>query len=372
MLRFLVALVLLAAHGSAARADTTVLHADLICDQKRSVAIVRFALSYNDDPPHYAELPATVDGRLSSLPGTDRTDCRLSHGPDIRIRSGEKQAFAHGAGGADPPAFFSLWINHRKVLSKFEWKPGYDDSFNNKPWLVALAIRPQNLTFCYRNENKEAIACKQQPLNLNKYVIDAEEYPANSNPFPPVGTVLIDPKSYDIPACQRYLDAIRKDSSDPSIYPPFQSHLSASITWQRRQDFHSLSLLDGKFTNMGDRQIVVISGDSHYFDGDIFVLVPRQVSVDDVAAFFGGEDIEQDIEKSPPEGWTVISGGRLGLYPDVSLRYVHLVPEEIGDELFFFAYPTNNEKQPSGILLKPSPSSGFDSLCIFQRVEPHY
>jgi len=183
-------------------ADYAVPHADLFCDPNAKVALARFALGGNDDPPHYTKLPSNLDGGLSGLPGTARTDCSLSHGMDIRIRAGEKQAFPYGPGGGDPPAFFSLWINHRKVLSKFGWKPGYDDSFNNKPWLVGLIIRPRSLTFCYKKrEDDKAVTCQQQRLELREHAIDTEEYSRKSNPRPAVGTILTEPELSDASAC---------------------------------------------------------------------------------------------------------------------------------------------------------------------------
>jgi hypothetical protein len=70
-------------------ADYAVPHADLFCDPNAKVALARFALGGNDDPPHYTKLPSNLDGGLSGLPGTARTDCSLSLGMDIRIRAGE-------------------------------------------------------------------------------------------------------------------------------------------------------------------------------------------------------------------------------------------------------------------------------------------
>jgi len=53
--RLFAALLLLAACDTAAHADYTVPHADLFCDPNAKVALARFALGANDDPPHYTK-----------------------------------------------------------------------------------------------------------------------------------------------------------------------------------------------------------------------------------------------------------------------------------------------------------------------------
>jgi hypothetical protein len=135
---------------------------------------------------------------------------------------------------------------------------------------------------------------------------------------------------------------------------------------------YSLGTLDGKFANVGERRVAALGSSTHYFDGDIVVLAPHDTSPDAIAAAMSGENIEEEITKPKPAGWTVISGGQAGLYPQVSPRYVHLVPEAIDGELLYLAYPTNNDKRPSGILVKPLSDGGFDTLCNYQRVEPHF
>jgi hypothetical protein len=375
-MRCFVASLLVATCCEVAHADYRVAHADLVCDHVGDVALVRFAMGSNDSPPRYSTLPTKIDGGLSSLPGTDRNDCRLSRGSDIRIRAGEGQAFPYGGGGAAPPAFFSLWIDHRKVLSKFVWEPGYEAAFDGKPSLAGLIIRRQSLTFCYQKLDDGAVTCKQQRLELRKHPIDLDEYPKGSKPKTPAGTILIEPASSDARACHRQLDAIKIDTPDSPSSLPFESDLSKSMTWQPRQtpdNTYTVRTLAGAFANLQDRRVVALGGGNHYFDGDIFVIAPHDASLDDVVGFFPGNGDPQDaLAKPARDGWTIISGGQPALYPKVSPRYVHLLPEEIDGELFFLAYPTNHDVRPSAILLKPLPKTGFVSLCAFQRVEPHY
>jgi hypothetical protein len=367
----LLAILLFLALGGVARADYPLPHADLLCD--RNVALARFTMADERDSPEYAVLPAKLDRGLSKRQGADRTDCRLANGANIRIRVGEEQAFPYGAGGGDPPAFFSLWIDHRRLLSRHLWKPGYDDATSNKPWLVGLVIRPHSLTFCYRRPDGKAVRCERQRLDASKHAVDAEEYPTNSKPKPVVGTVLIEPASADAATCQRYLDSMKKDAKGAIYGLPYDSRLSDSMTYpDGPRGQYAPQVLDGKFTNIGDRRVVVFGSTNHYFDGDIIVLAPHDTSLDEIVAAFPGEDIEQEVAKPKPGNWTVISGGQPGLYPKITPRYVHFVPETIDGELLYLAYPTNENQRPTGILIKPAPTEGFVSLCSYQRVEPHY
>ena len=85
--RFFTAPLLSLAMGcGVARAEDAVVHADLLCDGNAALAL--FAQGGSDDPPHYAVLPPKVDGGLSAQGGTDRTNCRLRDGTDVRIRAG--------------------------------------------------------------------------------------------------------------------------------------------------------------------------------------------------------------------------------------------------------------------------------------------
>ena len=356
-----------------ARADYVAQHADLVCDPAANVALVRFAMGHDDDPPQYPSLPGDIDSGLSRLPGTDRTDCRLPHGFDIRMRAGENQAFPYGMGGGDPPAFFSLWIERRHVLSKFVWKPGY--GADDQPTLVGVVIRPMHLAFCYSKPGRTDVTCKDQRLELRKYPIDAVEYPKDAKSKVPIGTMLVDSAPVDREFCRRYLDRMKSEVLDPSNGLPASNSLLESMEWVPRQtpgDSYATGSMVGALSNVQGRGVFALRGGNHYFDGDIFVLAPKDANQKDVATLLPGNDIDQELAKPPPDGWTIISGGRPSLYPAVSPRYVHLLPDEIDGELVLLAYPTNLEVKPSAIVVKPLPKGGFRSVCVLRRATPHY
>lgn len=365
------AFLLLTLGSTAANADQVWTNADLACS--KDTALARFALSYDKDPVAYAVLPGSLDGGLSKSNETNRTDCHLSNGWTIRIRAGEEQGFAYGLGGGNPPAFFSLWINHRKVLSKFVWKPGYEASFDAKPLLVGLVIESGKMTFCYQDEDSKTVHCEPRVLELEKYAIDQDEYP--SQPKPPAGTVVIESQRAVRPFCEHFLAVIDQKTKGAwsnlpvwNAFPTFGGTGAPPVS----EGLTDLTSFVGSLRNLNNRRVVTIGGTNHYFDGDIAVIAPHQVPIDAIKAELPGRNIDAELSQSFPSGWTVIAGGTAGLYPKVSPRYVHLVPEKIADDLYFFAFPTNENEQPGGILVKPEAAGGFTSVCSFSRVPPHF
>jgi len=103
--------------GWPARADYIVNHAVLHCDG--AGAIVRFGESHsNDFPIMLYDLPTELAGRWSGTASAPQNRCRLPNGDIVVVRYGRKQPRAFGQGAGDPPSFFSLWINGKKVISR--------------------------------------------------------------------------------------------------------------------------------------------------------------------------------------------------------------------------------------------------------------
>jgi hypothetical protein len=182
--------LLLAFLGSnAALADYQTTHADVVCASHANIAVARFAESEDENTPSYIAVPESIDGGLSHTSAKDRTDCTLPNGMTIRLKKGDEQAFAYGMGGADPPSFFSLWLNQRRVISKKVWKPGY--AMDDTTRISAVVIRPDSLTYCSGEWDvtagafkAEKISCKQEPLTLSSLPVDKIEYPDDPSQTP--------------------------------------------------------------------------------------------------------------------------------------------------------------------------------------------
>jgi hypothetical protein len=359
-------------YAPAAGADTWATHVDLVCDAGKNLVLVRFSVSYNDDDPVYPTLPPELDRGLSASTGSDRTDCTLSNGTTIRVRGGDEQAFGNGFGGGDPPAFFSLWINHRKLISRMEWKPGYAQSFDGLPVYDGVLIKDKSMTICATAEDKPQ-HCRNQILDLTTPPVDHIEYGSNSHKSP-VGSFSTIAKGVENQRfCEAYV-ALIKDGTDTALRggrgTPFDFDITA-LDQQRYDGGFGYSGLIELSPNVSRRMMTWGSTD-HYFDGDVIALAPPATTPEQIISAYPLDSIENWPMRVAPTGFTLISGGQKQLYPNVSPRYVHLVPQKIYGKFYVLAYPTNHSNHPTAALVKPLADGGFVTLCAFNRTEPHY
>lgn len=354
--------------AGAASADERHLHGDLVCDGKAAIAVVRFTISFNEERPVYRRLPAAVDGGLSADSGSDRTDCRLPDGKTVRLRIGVEQVFPYGLGGANPPSFFSLWIDKRKVLSKRVWKEGYGQDL---PILVGLVIRSERLTFCDANEGSANVDCHDERLTLGSFQIDSVEY-GGSTPKP--GTMLLG-RSRDPAFCRRYLEALGKSFEHLLGGGGDDTPFAPAIAWDESRWTDGALVTSAQVVPAPKSQplrVMAFSGTWRFFEGDVYVFTPLSVSPADVEAFWKSGDPESIPARPRPAGWSVISGGVPDLYPQVSARYVHLRPQKIDGRLYVLAYPTYTKNRPTAVLLTVTPEPKAAPVCEFQRVEPNF
>lgn len=352
----------------AARADYVTTHAELVCRKGLNVALVRFTTAANEDAPVYRRLPSRVDAGLSATRPLHRSNCTMANGWAIRMRAGDAQPFAYGMGGSDPPAFFSLWIAHRRVLSRRQWKPGYE---GEDPWLVAVVIRPDRLTFCtVPNENapdKGPVRCRDEPLVLARHRIDAIEYaPPGSRPR--VGSVAIAPGSPEPAVCARVLRARHGAFPDVSATDSDSAGIFDAGIAQHPLGIGSAVIEVAPGVR---RKLVRWGGVSHYFDGDVMFVAPAAADPDAVLKADMLDEASAFPVKRLPAGWTMIAGGLPGLYPDVSWRYVHFDTQRVDGRIYLLAQPSNEQEKPTAILIRPL-AAGFRTICVFRRAEPHF
>ncbi|WP_028969295.1 hypothetical protein [Sphingomonas sp. URHD0057] len=360
--------VLAVAPGTA-WADQVNLHEEVVCRKGANVALVRFAMAWNGDAPVYRRLPSSVDGGLSAERRSKRHDCTMANGWTIRARSGERQAYAYGMGGGDPPAFFSLWIARHKVLSRKEWKPGYGDG--ETPWTIAVVIRPDRLTICRVAASSDApekgkIKCSDNPLRLDRYEIDHVEYAPPGSKLA-VGTRLVMSGSPEPKLCQEFLRIHRKDW--PESYAMVDSAKIFGTKLKPAEPPRAEAIIEVE-TGVR-RKLISWSADNHYFDGDLIFLAPATADAKPILKDEMIDDPARFPTEKLPVGWHLISGGQPGLYPDVSWRYVHFDTQKIRGRVYLLAQPTNFENQPAAILVRPT-ATGHRVVCRFDQVEPNF
>ena len=325
--------------STVAQADVEITHVDVVCDAQANLALVRFAISFNDDPVRYPSLPQELDRGLSGSSGSDRNDCTLKNGVRIRVRGGREQAFAYGFGGANPPAFFSLWIGRRRVFSRQTWLPGYESSFDHSPTYDGMLIEPGHLTICKSSEDRPQ-ECKSQSLTLKRLPFDPVEYGTSRHKPAARTDISIAKGAVNQQFCSRYLRHMA-----PDMDGALQGRRSTfNFDWSP-QDVAAEGDGGGQpqsgvveLSPDTTRRMMTWGGESHYFDGDVIVLAPRAMTARDIAATYQLEDIETWPKIAAPSGVTLVSGGQPQLYPNVSPRYVHLVPQRIDGAMYILDF----------------------------------
>lgn len=377
------AMLVAAVATSGARADVLNPHVDLVCDAKRNVAVARFAEAYNEEAPSYAAVPKAVDRGLSTNPPTRRQICRLGNGWEVKVRSGRGQAFPYGAGGGSPPGYFSLWVDRRKVISGQVWTEYSYDQIRTPT--AAVVVKPGRLTVC---EGRERVRCKSERLDLSSYDADRVEYPTPGEERPPAGTIEI-LKGAQSAVCRDLIK--RRQTEDGTWFEWFDLTDENDGTWPSVSDIgrvfgvgeqHGAGSTtfppDGTDDIDGDgvdETVVRRFGENRSFDGSYWIVAPQEVRVIDVFRRIYPDahlDEEAAIELAEQQGWSVYSGGRPGLYPDVSPRYVHVEMLRRGGETLFLARPTVEEHQPTAVLIRPKPRKQFETVCEFQEVLPNF
>jgi hypothetical protein len=275
-------------------------------------------------------------------------------------------------GGGNPPAFFSLWINKRKVVSRKRWMPGYEESFNNPPIYDGVLIAANRITICATAEGQSQ-HCTSQPLDLAKAPIDRIEYGSHP-PSVPLGHVSVIAKgAANQRFCEAYLGLIKPGIESALLGQKTSLDMDlAPFTEQTSLDESQARSGLVEFLPGVTRRLMIWEGENHYFDGTVIAVAPSSMAMKNILATYPFNDIEVWPERGARPGVTLISGGQKQLYPNVSPRYVHLVPQRIDGALYVFAYPTNNKVRPTAALVKPLADGGFATLCAFNRIEPQY
>jgi hypothetical protein len=141
-----------------AHADQAWENADVVCSSRAEVALVRFGMSWNDDPPQYAKLPRDIDAGLSAAPPSKHQSCQLPSGRTVRVRIGGPPPQAHGVGGGSPQSYFDLWVGKRRVQTKQQWKP-HAAFEGQEPWVSAVVVKGRSLLTCTRPGDEEETTC---------------------------------------------------------------------------------------------------------------------------------------------------------------------------------------------------------------------
>jgi hypothetical protein len=385
----LLLLLLLIAPG-AARAEWVRPHADLVCAADGNRALARFAQWSEGDMPDFDSLPAAVDGGLSATATGKRRDCVLANGWEIRLRLGEKPYLLSGQGAAEPPAFFSLWIDRRKIFSRRIWTE-QNYSRTEIP-ILGLVITPTQLTICERHLSRKEPVCRSEPLDLAAHAVDAAEYPATALPASRPGALAVVGGTDPDGLCRRvikrggYYDEMTTDDPDFAIpeadYEWLDTNEAKPEGWLRGvqtraifgigDEYLSVNFPNGRTDFDGDGKPDTVVQPSN---GGIVIVAPGSLTVREVLEkmySWQGTGRQDMIDFLRQQGWQVYASNREGLYPIDWRGNVRIDPFEYLQTTYLLVSAQLEDMEPSAILLRPRPQGEFEKVCVFQRPRLNY
>jgi hypothetical protein len=139
-----------AAMAPAALADQPISNAFLYCEG--SEALVVFGASEDNSPPVF------TGGKWKDAKPAPGNKCILANGQKVLLKYTAYPGYPWGAGGADPPADFNLWIDGRFVQGG-RFKNGYGDF---RPGIDSITYTPGTLRTCGGNP----VACVDKPFDI--------------------------------------------------------------------------------------------------------------------------------------------------------------------------------------------------------------
>ena len=358
----------------AAHADQAEPRAHLAC--KGDEFAVRFDLGFAIEPMDKAhadkwrDVPLSADGR-----------CILSTGQKVILKWIVYPAYAWGAGGAAPPASFSLWIDGKAVRFG-SFKSGYGERAFH---LNNLFYAPGRLTVCKYDtatnvwEPRGNVACAEESLDLNAMPVD---WNAPDYDDPRTGEITFI-TSHSAPFCRRFIHP-QSDNSGLRVFVNRGSDTRQMIAIDEQQvsfpEFAEAPALSwyGDHPEIGHidvfgagkpQTVISFFGEYKQFDGNFYMSRDGEATPADLEAFSKLKENEQYSSyfaaKAEKLGWKHL-GGELDPFTHHSLFrldgkfYVMAVKRP--------AY-TDSNPEPTAVLYEPiavGTARYLATVCTFQ------
>jgi hypothetical protein len=375
-----------------ARADYIVNHAVLHCGD--AGAIVRFGESHSSDfPIMLYDLPPEVAGRWSGVALALENRCRLANGDLVTVRYGRKQPRAYGQGGGDPPSFFSLWINNKKVISRED----FDSERTPYKILNSVSYSAGTISRCAYQTDKThqwvlyelprdiPIVCTNQPIDIAALPVDPFEMSDQAREA--VGTISIS-ATYNLAFCRQFVG----QPSNPGYWERIGStatkekevlsfmHLSPELPFPNVIATQGNSLMRGgtaelDFDNDGMNDTVVSISGSPGRGSNMLMVKPGRVTAEVIAGFQRIYDWTSLMAMARQNSWGVYSGETTSYGSDL----VAIMPMRIQGVTYILATPHNDNEKPSAILMRvnkndfvPNQNDDWEPVCTFQLVEENF
>lgn len=348
------------------------------------------------------------------MPG-EFAECAFPSGNKVRVKVGEGTARPYGMCGADPEVFGSIWVNERKLSSRF-WFAGRCREYGDEPDVSfkfsAFGATPsRNVSFqkCHRLRPSEAATSATAPQvpaqgalsvcvdfpDVSRFPRDEVEYPRPGQKATPVGEleVLTDLHAVCKPVLGKLAENFwwlfddiepgggsplsRPSWGAPSVEPPMELAGGSESVF----DFDN----DGKPDRVLLRQF-----ESTYMHGSVLLvergaaesrpqlpeaptgskpwLVPCQMSAANGAAL----ECPPFSQKRDDAGFRVkAQQSRESVY--FRARYATVLPFFFMGESFLSVGSVSADTENFAAVLKPAPAGGaLQPVCLFRRVPENY
>jgi hypothetical protein len=133
-------------------------------------------------------------------------ECVFSNGREVRLKLGSGQSRPYGMCGASPESWISLWVDHKKILSKHVYIPAcmvqsVTKSIIIENNIVKICQYETSGNFSSLSINTDSFSCEKNSIS-NDAQIDEIEYPLTGNKVP-AGSRILD-YGIDNPICETF------------------------------------------------------------------------------------------------------------------------------------------------------------------------
>jgi hypothetical protein len=378
----LAALGLAAGFALPASADSWETRIGLQC--RADMVAIRTGGRWNDDPAYWHPLLPAYATIWANVPFSSDHSCTLASGDKVVMRSGQANSYATGAGAGDPPAFVSLWINGKKVLSREIYKAGYGASIRGpyvNSWFVSGAALERCAYAKGRSgiplETRLDIECTSKSLDLAALAVD----PLEPSPEITASSAFTYTATYNPDFCIRFIrkvsevypDAKGAYASSETLAPPREATFpfANDAVWNASGAHAEAKKVD--FWNEGEEELVVrVWMTNSWLDSENYVFVNMRGATDadaaaqvekGKAASFNRERRDFDLEPLKKDGWyapTANVGSAVRMF-------------RLDGSTFLLATATDNLGTQTGSVVRSGRyneqyfGTGMETVCTFQQ-----
>lgn len=340
---------------------------------------------------------------LFNIEAGQASECVFPSGRRVKVKVGRGTARPYGECGGDPEVFASVWVDGRKVLSRYQFS-GRCRKYKERPAVFSLKVSSSGVQQCQslppspRSESGGSDAapspaspmlqaCVQYPP-VERFPVDTREYTPRGAKAQNTGDVVV-VKGRDR-VCGHVADAIREEASP---WPPYDLRLLNRPVMTAQSDDLPKPLTGGiegefDFNNDGRLDRVILqSFENHFMHGTVMsvqlggsstALEVSSQPLDDRSMYLPC-DIDgrhHDVQSCPPfdnrnQGDFSITAndGKALYFPG---RYARLQPFRFENKTYVDVTSTAVESENYVAVFKPLPDRSFLPVCLLHKLPENF